>query len=409
MFNFADWLDLDLSVVTWDGKHTNEFTLFWDKVFSKDIGFTEHLEELDLLIQTFDDGQIKNWLSWLKSEYLIYIFLYKNIKMIDLLGFIDLQNFLYIFRNFFSKKCNNVSVVDDYFNISHLEDEKLSLSFSDFKKKIHLKNIDSNRNSLKSFEITLCEQWEQLLNIVTNNYRNEKYIKVSTLEINTKRILLNVAVLGITLTLFIFGIKKTTNWYDDYLAKQITIFEPYFFWLDKEVSFKQSSSDKIKIKKISLKSEFIDEEKILNVPSELERFSDESEIIVSSLNSGVKDIALAISEDSKFEEIKKGGFRNYRYGRNKAYRVLINSISSSMTRRKILKILKDVNAVKAGKVEPGKEIPGGVYFNVYIDSSYLNKFFDSIKSFSDLNIYESKTVFSTPKNQSKVFIWVKSI
>jgi hypothetical protein len=59
-------------------------------------------------------------------------------------------------------------------------------------------------------------------------------------------------------------------------------------------------------------------------------------------------------------------------------------------------------------VRPGQEVPGGIYYNLYVPREFLQEFIEQVKSVDSSISYESRTRSKrNPPGKNKVFIWVK--
>jgi hypothetical protein len=72
-------------------------------------------------------------------------------------------------------------------------------------------------------------------------------------------------------------------------------------------------------------------------------------------------------------------------------------------------ILNQYKVKQVDNVKPGMEIPGGIYFNLYVSRKILKKFLSRVSIVEESTILESKTVFGGPEGTNKVFIWIKQI
>ena len=139
------------------------------------------------------------------------------------------------------------------------------------------------------------------------------------------------------------------------------------------------------------------------------RFEVESDVVLTSVDSLPKDFDIAGLEQSAYEETKKGGYRNNRYGRRKAYRVMLTSVNPTKTKKELLSLLKEFDVKQVDNVKPGTRIPGGIYFNLHVPRKLLKHFLSKLSNVEEATILESKTLSRGPANSSRVFIWIKSI
>lgn len=88
---------------------------------------------------------------------------------------------------------------------------------------------------------------------------------------------------------------------------------------------------------------------------------------------------------------------------------MMTSVSPKTTKRELVSLLDKYNVKQVDNVKPGKEIPGGIYFNLYVPRKMIKEFLSHVSSVEESTILESKTVFGGPAGTNKVFIWIKSI
>ncbi|MFA7614216.1 MAG: hypothetical protein WCY48_08250, partial [Candidatus Caldatribacteriota bacterium] len=72
-------------------------------------------------------------------------------------------------------------------------------------------------------------------------------------------------------------------------------------------------------------------------------------------------------------------------------------------------LLERFGASQVDNVKPGTEIPGGIYFNLYVPSTNLKEFITRVSEFGDATIFESRSQGRDAPGKNRVFIWVKSI
>jgi len=114
-------------------------------------------------------------------------------------------------------------------------------------------------------------------------------------------------------------------------------------------------------------------------------------------------------ELSGYEEIKKGGFRDNRYGHKKVYRVMMKSADTLTTRSSLNKLIQRYGVEKGDNVAPGTFVPGGVYYNLFVPRKFLKEFLAQVSEQGDAILYESMTRGRNPAGKNKVFIWIKDI
>ena len=75
----------------------------------------------------------------------------------------------------------------------------------------------------------------------------------------------------------------------------------------------------------------------------------------------------------------------------------------------INQLLDKYDAQKVGQVAPGTEIPGGLYFNVFVPIKNMKNMLTEVSDLEESTIFESKTRSLAPRGKTRVFIWLKSI
>ena len=213
-----------------------------------------------------------------------------------------------------------------------------------------------------------------------------------------------------------FALKNTNKWYEDYLVNKITLFEPNFFWLDKSLSYQEQ--DLLAKAQIDLSNKELDELERLEAQSLFTevrtetRYDPESDVVVlDSVEDVPKTFSEAETEQSEFEENKKGGYRDSSFpaSNKKAYRILMASVDPVAIRTQILPLMEKFGITQVDNVKPGTQIPGGLYFNLRVPSKNLKDFMTRVSTFAEATIFESRSQGSDVAGKNRVFIWVKGI
>ena len=93
----------------------------------------------------------------------------------------------------------------------------------------------------------------------------------------------------------------------------------------------------------------------------------------------------------------------------KVYRVMMKSVNSIDAKSKLNGLLTKYQVKQVDKVKPGKFVPGGVYYNLFVPRQYLKEFLAQVMDIDDSILYESRTRGRNPPGKNKVFIWIKNI
>ncbi|MCO4753206.1 MAG: hypothetical protein KC478_01930 [Bacteriovoracaceae bacterium] len=423
LINFKQWLELNLESISWEGRYIEEFNSFWDELFlvGKEVDF--HISRILYAREKATSGPLITWFNWLYEKFLCYLFLYKDVSLRELgkLGGLSERKVSLILRDFFIERYPHLEdSLNDNFQVGTIVSSNLYLKFSDLKKTFGLNS--GFRGSLEdeiltSLEITLYPDWQNIFQLLKkmnkeHGVKLDSLVKKATFKRQVK-FFQELALLFIIGGLVIFSIKVGNKYYEDYLVKKISLFEPNFFWLDKSLTFK--SKDPLAGKEVELsykeleKLEKLESQKVFEDNLSTKRFDVESDVVLTSVDALPKDFKVAGLEQSDYEEVRKGGYRDSRYGRRKAYRVMMTSVNPKLTKNKLIDVLKYFDVKQVDNVKPGTNIPGGLYFNLYVPRKKLKEFLSRVSSVEESTILESKTVFGGPYGTNKVFIWIKGI
>ena len=143
----------------------------------------------------------------------------------------------------------------------------------------------------------------------------------------------------------------------------------------------------------------------MGITYESSSFGDE----VGGVFGELKDFTSADLEQSAYEEERKGGYRDTRFGNKIVYRVMMRSVDPSTSRGQVNELLAKYAVTQLGKVKPGTFVPGGVYYNLFVPTNYLKEFLAQVMDTGEAILYKSRTRSRNPPGKNKVFIWIKTI
>lgn len=420
---FTSWINLDFEAISWEGRYLEDFNLFWHNFIKSELTLNELFERFKNASSNLSEGPLIAWINWLQEKLTIYTFVFKgfSIKEISDISGRRAPEVATILRKFFVERLPHLEEpINEKFNVGTILSENLHVSFKTLSQEFSL-NKDELKGTLdnevlNSLEVTLYSEWKVLSSLFAshkdkkNNITNLKSKFVLKQQL---KFMQELAVLFIIGGLLIFVVKVGNKWYEDYLEKKISLFEPNFFWLDKDLSFKGEKvlgPDDISVSLDQLEElEKIESKNVFEDASSNNRYEVETDVVLTSIDALPKDFDVADLEQSNYEEIKKGGFRNNRYGRRKAYRVLLTSVNPKVTKSDLINILNSYEIEQVDNVKPGTEIPGGIYFNLNVPAPFLKEFLLKVSAVEESVILESKTVSRGPAGTNRVFIWIKSI
>ncbi len=422
---FREWISLDLSAITWQGRYAPEFEEFWSLFFVEGLSFRQMMDRFSYAAHEVKIGPLASWFIWLKEKLITYIFIHHDIDLHQLCqeGDLDISQVANLLRTFFLEKFPHLEgPLNEVFQVGNILSDNIYISFKMLAEVYPaLEGVSGSIDYevMLSMEVTLYEEWRSFFekmkkDLIHPQFNFAKIKSDATFKKQFKfmRELVGLIVLGV---LLIYGVKVGNQMYEKHLTNRISIYEPEFMWLDKTLKFKKIAQSEInKSNERVLKIDF-DQIDTGTADSESRSltegttFGTESDVSLTSWDALPKDFNATELEQSVYEEKSKGGFRDYFFGSRKVYRVIINSVRSSQSRDKLKDILERYGATQADNVKPGLAVPGGYYFNLYVDRTLLKEFLANVMEVDDSILYESRTTRRNPPGQNKVFIWVKSI
>lgn len=420
---FKEWLNLNLTSISWEGRYLDDFNHLWDSIFDGDIEIKELFSKFDKIIICVKQGPLNSWFHWLRSKLVCYLFIYKNLSILDIAseGKLEPSFIAYEIRNFLVERFPHLeSELNEFFQIGNTLSKNKFLKFRDLVNEVSLEEDISGSFEEEvelGFEVTLYQEWKKVVLLFDSKEANVDH---QTNTINNRlslgkqvRFFHELIILFVIGGLLILGIKYASKNFENNLIKKITLFSPDFFWLDSSLTF--SKKDDLVTANNEILNEITDFENSLNKKdfdnsTETIRYEVESDVTLTSADSLPRDFDSVSMEKSLYEENKKGGYRNSSYGRRKAYRVMMTSVQTKKTKDKIINLLNKYSVVPVGEVKPGTLIPGGVYFNLNVPRKNLKEFLTTVSSMeNESTILESRTIYSGPADTDRVFIWLKAL
>lgn len=423
---FKKWLDLDINSIAWEGRYADSFSSFWDSFFKDQIEPKELGERFDYAKKIAKSGPLISWLNWLFEKFISYSFINRDLSVREISLQFDLPEryISTILRDHLIKVYPAYEdLINEKFQISNVSSENLFIKFSDIETlmgtEARVKGTFED-DILAHMEVTLYPDWP---NLVKELRKDILLLKVDFENFQKRvgfkkqvRFIQEVIVLLLILSLVVFALKNSNKWYEDYLVNKITLFEPNFFWLDKSLTYQEqdllaqqnidlSNKELEELEKIEAQQVFSDE----RLGS---RYDPESDVVVlDSVEDVPKSFGEAETEQSEYEENKKGGYRDSAAtaGNKKAYRIMMASVEPTMIKSKILPLLDEYGVAQVDNVKPGTQIPGGLYFNLHVPTKNLKDFISKVTQINEATIFESRSQGGDVAGKNKVFIWVKSI
>jgi hypothetical protein len=424
--NFKRWLDLDINSIAWEGRYADSFSVFWQSFFKDQITPAELSERFEYSKRLAKSGPLISWLTWLYEKFIIYTFLHLDFSIREIalnFGMAE-RDVSTILRNHLIKVHPVFEdFINENFQISNVRSHNLFLKYSAIESTLgsdaKIKGTFED-DILAHMEVTLYPDWAHLVKELRKDLRS---LKIDFESMNKKSIfkkqvkfVQEVLLLLLILGVVVFALKNTNKWYEEYLVNKITLFEPNFFWLDKTLTYQEQ--DLLAQQRIDLSNKELEElerieaQQVFSDDRGNSRYDPESDVVVlDSIDDVPKDFGEAETEQSAYEENKKGGYRDSAYASSnkKAYRVLMASVNPATVRTEILPLIQQYGISQVDNVKPGTSIPGGMYFNLMVPTKNLKDFMTRVSTLGEATIFESRSQGGEMPGKNRVFIWVKSI
>lgn len=421
---FETWLGLNYDALTWQGRYESEFNSFWEAFFVPGQSLGQMVERFQFALLYAEIGPLHSWFIWLRNCFYCYTFLKKNISIIELsrnVG-ISFDSLGVTLREYFLDHYPEYEEeLSEKFQIANRVSPNLDLKYKDLKALLSLDNsaeINNNDSVLNSMEVTLYPEWQILNNKVRKNlfHPNFDFTRIKSnlsfsRQLRVFKEILIFVLIGIGL---VFAVQKLNLKWEKAILEKISIYEPQLKWLDKSLSFKESPSGS----KLDFELGARELDEVENKESQFDnldfddevRYEEESDVVLTSWDDLPKDFDTVNLEQSDYEEQRKRSYRDSRYGNTKVYRVLMKSVDIAQSKGRLNTLMDKYSVTRVDNVAPGKRVPGGIYYNLFVPMPYLKEFMAQVMEFDDAILYESRTRSGrNPPGKNKVFIWVKTI
>lgn len=420
---FRNWLNLNLDGLTWQGRFKKEFEDFWENFFEDNLTMKKILVRFDYAYSQVKIGSLSSWFLWLRDKFLSYVFLYKNKTVGEIADETDLNPSLLatILRNYLLDEFPHLDqYFSDVFQVGNVLSSNLHTSFAKIKNDLNISTpqIGSREDEIMpSMEVTLFDDWGVFTKRMKSDFATTGFdlskIKERTGFVKQVRVFQDVSVLLLLFTLTIYGVRQVNIWYERYLANKVSIYEPQFTWLNKSIVFKGVENKPVgefKLKFEDIKD--ISKSDEINEFFDPEKYEEESEVTLTSFENIPRDLNKADKAPSQYEGDAENpnGYRETTGGTTKIYRLMMTSTNAYLSRDQINELIKKYEGEPVGDSRPGSDVPGGVYYNIYIPSNGFKDFMSETMKINQSKLFESNT--SNVKNvpgKTRVFIMVKSI
>lgn len=422
--DFEHWLSLNYDALTWQGRYEAEFEGFWSAFFVAGQSLEQMVERFKYGLLYAQIGPLHSWFTWLRDCFFCYTFINKNISILDLSRAVSIpyDSLGIILREYFLEQYPEYEEqLSQRFQLANRISPNLDLTYLKLKEELLLDERAEKKNNdsvLNSMEVTLYPEFQSLNKKMQHDlfHPNFDFSRIKTnlsfsRQLKVFREILIFLLLGVGL---VFGLQKLNKKWEKSILEQISIYEPQLKWLDTSLTFQENDSNVRQ--NFELGAREIDEVETKESQfdnlafSDNIRYEEESDVVLTSWDALPKDFDVVDLEQSEYEELKKRGYRDSRYGNTKVYRVLMRSVDTKTSKDRLNFLLEKYQVTRVDNVKPGKQVPGGIYYNLYVPREYLKEFMAQVMEFDDAVLYESRTrTGRNPPGKNKVFIWVKNI
>lgn len=379
---------------------------FLNKILFNNQPLSSVIKSLNEFILLTKSTPLKIRIETLRDHLLIFLFIKYEFRINDLssafeihvseIG-IKLAKFFYPIY-LYERQINNFFQIDSF-----IEKDK-EKNIIDLKNKF--KDIRSNETLLSEIrkidERFLYESmgWDKLV------IQDHVDFKVDNLKLRTvsfRKFFKDYFLLTSLMALILFLVLQYNKVNEDSLSSATSVPSRFFTWLDLEdftnINFLRKNEENDFNRSILEVEGKLSESNLI----EDDRFEVESDVKLTSLEN------ISETDIKELEEEQQGGFRDTRFGSKKVYRVMISSSDVINASEKISNVINKFNATKAGNVEAGSQLPGGLYYNLLVPTTDVKSFLTNLDEEIEMSIYLSNSKMSAPNGQTKVFLWVKKI
>lgn len=420
---FRNWLNLNLDGLTWQGRFKKEFEAFWEVFFEENLTVQKLMVRFDYAYSQVKIGSLSSWFLWLRDKFLSYLFLFKGRTVGEIARESGLNPSLVatILRNYLLDEYPHLDqYLSDVFQVGNALSPNLHTSFERIKKDINIPRPEVGSREeeiMPGMEVTLFDEWGIFQKRMKADFGSSGFdlakIKERSGFLKQVRVVQDICILLLLFTLSIYGVRQGNIWYEKHLANRVSIYEPQFTWLNKSGVFKGLEKKPVKEFKLDFDGiKDISKSDDINEFFDPEKYEEESEVTLTSFENIPRDLNKADKEASQYEGDAENpnGYRETTGGTTKIYRLMMTSTNTYATRDQLNELVKKYAGTPVGDSKPGNDVPGGVYYNIYIPRNSFKDFMSEAMKVNQSKLFESNT--SNVKNvpgKTRVFIMVKSL
>ena len=100
---FREWINLNISEITWQNRYEEDFEDFWSLFFVEGLSLKQINDRFEYAVSNINTGPLVSWFSWLRQKLICYVFIFKDqgIYSISQQTGISYRVIANLFRDFF--------------------------------------------------------------------------------------------------------------------------------------------------------------------------------------------------------------------------------------------------------------------------------------------------------------------
>ena len=417
LHGFHRWVDIDVDAATWRGRNLASFERFWFVFFVDGLSLSQLSHRFEYAASCARVGTVASWLSWVFRKLLCYVFVHKDVSVLRLAeeASLPVPRVASVLRDFLIDADPGLrEFASDRFRVGSLADEGAGLRFADIRDRVPEGVVERGRTDgdpMASMEVTLYDEWEGFVARLEGNFlspRTDVAKVVSNLPLRSHLAFArDVALLLAASFAAILLVREGNRLYERHLRDKIRIYESRFEGSDESL-YSEGGERGVASVVRDLDQAGGEGEGGPGAFGE-ERFETESEFVMTSpgdLPAGPD----ADGVESGYGPAGGPGYRDSSYGTTKVYRVIMPSVDSFESKRRLDAVMEAYGATRARGGGQRTVRPGGLLYDLFVPRAHTKEFLARVSGVDEASIYESRTRSARGEpGKDKVFIWVHSI
>ncbi|MGK0367611.1 MAG: hypothetical protein ACI9QD_000749, partial [Thermoproteota archaeon] len=163
---FYDWIELNITSITWEGRYHKEFEDFWKNFFVPSVSLSRLQERFDYAGNILKTGPLVSWFSWLNKKFICFCFIKMNLNLRELALELKMaeSDVSLILRDFYFERFPNFEdELNDVFHVSNVTSTNIFFTHTKLVEKFSFDlNIRGvwDEEIMTSLEVTLYPEWK---------------------------------------------------------------------------------------------------------------------------------------------------------------------------------------------------------------------------------------------------------